>query len=130
MIDIESVVFAKVSTELRAKFPNIFVTGEYVAAPAKFPAVSLIQMDNPIHEPSKTLSSIENAVYPMFTASIYSNLQTGKKSQAKAIAAAVADVMSSLGFTRTYNAPVTNADPGIYRVEQRYRKIAEKGQIR
>lgn len=128
MIDIESVVFAKVSAELRAKFSNIFVTGEYVKAPTKFPCVMLIQNDNPIYEPSRDLLNAENAVVPIITASIFSNKQTGKKTQAKVIAAVIADTMNGLGFTRTFDQPIPNADDAtIYRIEQRYRRIVGGG---
>lgn len=130
MIDIESVVFAKVSIELRKKFPNIFVTGEYVKAPTKFPCAMLTQYDNPVYEPSRDLSNAENAVYPMFTASVFSNKQTGKKTQAKAIAAVIADTMNSLGFTRTFDQPIPNADDAtIYRIEQRYRRVVGRSGI-
>lgn len=124
MIDVEQSVYTKVSAELRLKFKGIFVTGEYVKTQSKFPAVMLIQFDNPVYEPAITLSSVENAVFPIITASIFTNLQTGKKTQAKAIATVIANVMNSLGFTRTFDQPIANADDAtIYRIEQRYRKI-------
>ena len=48
MIDHENQVFTAVATALRNEYGtgNIFVTGEYVAQPPKFPAVMIVQMDN------------------------------------------------------------------------------------
>ena len=41
MIDIENRVFNTVATALRAEYPGIFVSGDAVAAPKTFPAVTL-----------------------------------------------------------------------------------------
>ena len=46
MINIESEVFNTVATALRSEFTGIFVSGESVAAPSSFPAVTLVEDDN------------------------------------------------------------------------------------
>mgnify|MGYP001192941776 CR=1 FL=1 len=46
MIDVESLIFSQVAEALRVAFPGIFVSGEYVDTPAKFPAVTIVESDN------------------------------------------------------------------------------------
>lgn len=46
MIDMENEIFNEVSERVRAKYPNIFMTGEYVKSPSSFPCVSLVEADN------------------------------------------------------------------------------------
>ena len=46
MIDVESLIFSQVAEALRVAFPRIFVSGEYVDTPAKFPAVTIVESDN------------------------------------------------------------------------------------
>ena len=46
MIDIENEVFTRAATPVWEKYPNAFVSGEYVKTPPSFPAVSIVEMDN------------------------------------------------------------------------------------
>ena len=45
MIDIESEVFSTVAMVVRTAYPDIYMVGEYVKIPPKFPCVSLVEMD-------------------------------------------------------------------------------------
>ena len=60
MIDVESLIFSQVAEALRVAFPGIFVSGEYVDTPAKFPAVTIVESDNTIVQRMRT-ANIENA---------------------------------------------------------------------
>ena len=68
MIDHEDQVFTIIATALRNEYgaDNIFVTGEYVAQPPKFPAVMIVQMDNSIHQRAMDTASVEHAVDVMY----------------------------------------------------------------
>ena len=126
MIDIESDVFDTVSKALRTAYTGIFVTGEYVPTPPKFPAVSIVEADNRIVERMRTLN-IENAATVMYEVNIYSNKTAGKKSEAKAIAATLDAEFSKIGFTRTMKNQVPNLnDATIYRIVCRYEAIVDK----
>lgn len=123
MIDIENDVFDTVAAELRSKHAGIFVAGEFVDSPAKFPAVTIVEADNRIFERMRT-RKIENAVRVMYEVQIFSNKASGKKAEAKAIANTADGVFASLGFTRTMRSQVANLkDATIYRIVCRYEAV-------
>ncbi|MBQ3989518.1 MAG: hypothetical protein II630_01640 [Bacteroidales bacterium] len=123
MIDIENDVFDTVATALRSAHAGIWVAGEFVDSPAKFPAVTIVESDNRIFERMRT-RRIENAVRVMYEVQIYSNKASGKKAEAKAIADTADGVFARLGFTRTMRSQVANLkDATIYRIVCRYEAI-------
>ena len=116
MIDIESQVFTRVSRAVREKYPNSFVTGEYVKSPSEFPAVSLVEMNNLPYEKTMTVNP-ENHVTVTYEVNVYSNLVRGKKSECKSICAIIDNEMAAMGFIRTSLSPVPNMDDAtIYRM--------------
>lgn len=129
MIDIESEVFDTVALALRSEYRGIFVTGEPVDVPARFPAVTIIESGNSVITRRSTLR-IENAAKLMYEVNIYTNTVGYKKQDAKEILSTVDKVMSGdpdvdfdrgLGFTRTMCYPVQNIeDATIYRIFARY----------
>ena len=123
MINIESEVFNTVATALRSEFTGIFVSGESVAAPSSFPAVTLVEQDNSTYQRSLDSSGSEKHAVVMYEANAYSNLGSGKKKQTRAIMAIIDDEMQGMGFVRTGSSPaeVPNADKTIYRMVARYR---------
>ena len=123
MIDLESDVFDYLAKILRAKYSKIFVTGEYVEAPASFPAVTIVEADNRIVDRMRTLH-IENAVSVMYEINIYSNKSSGKKAEAKAIANTLDEAMAEKGFTRSFREQIPNLkDATIYRIVIRYQGV-------
>lgn len=63
----------------------------------------------------------------MYEADIYSNLASGKKQQAKEIAAKIDTVMHKLGFIRTFGQPIDNfADTSVYRYKLRYKGVVDR----
>lgn len=124
MIDVESQIFQKCAEAFRAAYPNGYIAGEYVPQPPKFPAVSIVEMDNTVYQRGIDSGAIENYANVMYQVDVYTNLNTGKKVQAKAIIALLDEVLSSLGFTRTFLNPVQNMnDATIYRMTGRYRAV-------
>ena len=123
MIDVESRVFQQCADAFRAEYPNGYIAGEYVRQPPKFPAVALIEMDNSVDERAMDNGRIENAVNVMYQVDVYSNRNTGRKAQTKAIIALIDGVMADHRFIRTFCNPVQNFDDAtIYRMTARYRR--------
>lgn len=126
MIDLESDIFSYVANALREEFPGVFVSGEYVETPARFPAVTIVEADNRVLTRMRT-ENIENAVSSLFEVNIYSNRASGKKSEAKSIANAVDEKMASIGYTRTFREQIPNLkDATIYRIVCRYEAVIDR----
>ena len=127
MIDIENEVFNDVATDVRAKYPDIYMVGEYVKTPPKFPCLSLVEMDNQNYQRTEDSGSSENHVSVMYEVNIYSNKTIGKKAECKAIATLVDEQMLALGFARTMLQPIPNLDDAtIYRMVGRYSAVISK----
>lgn len=127
MIDIENDVFTAVASALRQAFAGITVIGEYIDTPASFPAVTIVEADNRILTYMRT-TNIENGVSVMYEMNVYSNKDSGKKAEAKAITNAADDVFASLGFTRTFREQIPNLnDARIYRIVCRYEAVVAPG---
>mgnify|MGYP004604499913 FL=1 len=121
MIDIENEVFTRLAKPLRGRYPGIFVSGEYVRAPAAFPHVSIVQSDSyaPVERGDTGITEKYSAV--TFDVDVYSNLQTGKKSQCKAIMITIDALLYAMNFRRLVLTPVPNLeDATIYRLTAQY----------
>ena len=130
MIDIESRVFNDVLAKLKLKYPDLYMVGEYVKTPSRFPCVSLMEMDNQTYQRTEDSGSSENHVSVMYEVNIYSNKTVGKKSECKAIAALVDEQMLALGFARTMLQPIPNFDDAtIYRMVGRYSAVISKDKV-
>lgn len=130
MIDVENEVFNSVATDVRAKYPDIYMVGEYVKTPPKFPCVSLVEMDNQSYQQTEDSGSVENHASLMYEVNIYSNKTVGKKSECKAIAALIDERMLALGFARTMLQPIPNLDDAtIYRMVGRYSAVISKNKV-
>ena len=127
MIDIASAVFDRVASALREHYDGIFVVSVPSDTPSKFPAVCLWEQSNSAYEKSQTAECRENHAKLMYQCEVYSNLKSGKKQQAREIAALVDEKMQEMGFIRTFGQPVPNvADMTIYRYTLRFSGIVSK----
>lgn len=125
MIDCEFELFTEVATVLRNTFPGIYVTGTYERTPPRFPCVSIEERDNVVWRNSRTNENYENHAAVMYEINVYSNKQTGKKAESKAIIDVADEAMKHFGFSRTMLSPTQNlADATIYRITARYSGIA------
>lgn len=124
MIDCETKVFDTVSKAIRtAHGDTLYVTGEYVPSPPKFPAVSIVEADNYVTQRYSTLKK-ENAANVMYEINVYSNKTAGKKAEAKSIANTADEAMEALGFVRTMRNQIPNLnDASIYRIVCRYQAV-------
>ncbi len=127
MIDCEREVFDAVAKAVRNAFPSAFVSGEYIRTPPKFPFVSIIEMSNIAYDRTQTSGNLENHASVMYEVNVYSNKQSGKKSECKAIAALIDNELATLGFSRGMLQPIPNMDDAtIYRMTGRYMAVISK----
>lgn len=127
MIDCENEIFSKVAESVRKAYPSVFISGEYVRTPSKFPFVSLIEMSNTAYDRTQTSGSLENHASLMYEVNVYSNKTSGKKSECKAIASLIDNELATLGFSRTMLQHIPNIDDAtIYRMTGRYTAVISK----
>lgn len=124
MIDCENEVYTRIARVLREKFSGINIAGEYVNAPSSFPHVSITQSDNSVV--SEQMTGSAEMAQVMFEINIYSNKADGRKTECKAIAKVIDDVMFRMNFKRMALTPVPNMeDATIYRIVARYRAMTD-----
>ena len=126
MIDVENSVFTAVKAALTKQFPNITVESVTTYSPSKFPFVCIEEADNYSYLPTRDTSSNENHATVVFEVNAYSNKATKKKSECKAIAVAVDEVMIGLGFTRNTKTPINLDEATKYRIFARYTAVVSK----
>lgn len=130
MIDAENMIYSEIAATVAAKYPKVFITGEYVKAPSSFPCVSFIEVDNVPYRNSRTTDSGENHVAVSYELNVYSNKKTGKKAECKAITALIDNALMGLNFTRIMLEPIPNQDDAIiYRILGRYRAVISKDKV-
>ena len=123
MIDKEKEIFEAVATALRKYNKSIYVIGaEMSLTPPKFPAVSFLQTNSAAKAEHSTFDSLENVATEDYKAEVYSNKEKGKEAETKEITSIISDVLSSLGYIRTFCEIVPNNDATINRRMSRYRK--------
>ena len=127
MIDVENEIFNIIASEIKKEYTEAFVISEYVKTPPKFPCVSLIEMDNYSYQKTEDSGSNENHISVMYELNIYSNKQSGKKSECKKLASLIDGQMLALGFARIMLQPIPNInDATIYRMVGRYSAVISK----
>ena len=127
MVNVENEIFDIVAKAVRAVYPDIYISGEYVKSPPKFPAVSIIEMDNSAYTKTQTNDNVENHAVLMYEVNVYSNKQSGKKSECKSISALIDNEFAALGFSRSMLQPIPNMnDATIYRMTGRFEAVASK----
>ncbi len=130
MIDIENEVFNRIATRLREEFNPISVYGEYIKSPAVFPAVIIEERGNNAHERTQDSGSVENHARLMYEVNVYSNKQSGKKSECKSIFKMIDEEFASMGFTRILKEPIPNIeDATIYRMVGRYTAVVSTDKV-
>ena len=124
MIDCENEVYTRIARVLRDKFSGINIAGEYVNAPSSFPHVSITQSDNSVV--SEQMTGSAEMAQVMFEINICSNKADGRKTECKAIAKVIDDVMFRMNFKRMALTPIPNIeDATIYRIVARYRAMTD-----
>jgi hypothetical protein len=123
MIDVESQVYTKVATALRAVYADILVMSRTIFEPAEYPCVCIEQTDSFAVLQTRDSASNENHMEIAYTVNVYSMKENTAKSEAKAIMAIVDDTMTAMGFTLAGCVPVSMGEAQKYRLTARYRAI-------
>ena len=121
MNDVENELFTVVATALRSSFSGIYVTGEAVDAPSKFPCVVFYEDDNYISQVDMDSSWDEKFAVLRYRVDIYSNKASGRKSEAKAIRAVIEPLLYRRNFTRFSSTPINDMGDNIFHVVTTYR---------
>lgn len=111
MIDYSNEIFNEVATDLRSAYTGIKVVGEYVHSPTTFPTVTIDETQNwPVHLDSAVQNKYAQVQYRV---QVFSNLKSGKRSQARKIYAHVDEKLQSMGlYAVSYS-----TTPAIYNSE-------------
>ena len=123
-IDIYNIVRRAVEDEMGKGMAE--VSTEYTKQPAKFPFVSVIEVDNASSDWTRTSDNVENHATVTYDINIYSNRVGTRKSECKRIANAVDTAMLRLGFSRMSMGQNPNLmDTTVYRITGRYRAMVD-----
>lgn len=127
MIDIQSELFTKIATAVRAQFSNAFVTPEYVSRPPKFPTVFIQEVENTVDRAYMDSGAVENCADLVYQVDVYSDRGKGKMDECRTIAAYVDAQFAHYGFVRSFVNQVPNLnDATVYRITARYRAVVDK----
>lgn len=128
MIDPENEVYTILAQALREEFPGISISDDPMSIPASFPHVS-IEMSNNTTLFKVTDSGNYEVAICIFEINVYSNKQTGRKTECRKIANFIDTILVRKNFRRQAMTPITNRDnPAVYRIAARYR-VATDGKF-
>ena len=126
MNDFLNEIFTLVATKLREEHPGITVTGEYTRQPSKFPTATLDEIENVTVDRLEDSSAAERFSGLTYRLQVFSNKQSGKKAEARAIFATANGVLRGLGFRRiTYSTTPEIYESTIYSITATYEAIAD-----
>ena len=123
MIEIENKVLDTVFKAVQTEYSDCACYGEYVEESASFPCVTLYESDSQTYTKSSDENLKEHHAIVTYECNVYSDLQYGKKEQAKKIADIVDTAMQGMKFVRVMRSQIPNQDRTIYRVTLRYEAI-------
>ena len=124
MIDFLNEIFTNVATSVRTAHPGATITGEYTRQPSKFPTVTLDETENLTAAELVDSSDEEKFSALTYRLQVFSNKQSGKKAEARAIFTTADKVMLDLGFRRiTYTTTPEIYESTIYSITATYEAI-------
>jgi hypothetical protein len=117
-------VFTAVAKTVRDAHSGTTVIGEYVRTPSKFPAVTLDETQNVVIDRLEDSSHEERYSGVTYRLQVFSNKQSGKKAEARAIFATADAEMRRMGFRRvTYTTTPEIYNSTIYSITATYEGI-------
>ena len=126
MIDVENHVFDYVYASVSTVVPEGNFVSNYVPAPASFPFVTLMEMDNATD--TRHLTSADDEEYAVVT--YEANVYAMDKQDCRQIADVLDRAMYRLNFVRLSTGFIPNlADRTIYRMTARYQAVADTNNI-
>jgi hypothetical protein len=124
MIDVNNEVFQAVATAARNNHTSVTVTGEYTRQPSKFPMVTLDETQNVMVDSLEDSSNEEKFVGVTYRLQVFSNKQSGKRAEARAIFATADTEMRKMGFRRVaYTTTPEIYESTIYSITATYEAV-------
>ncbi len=125
MIDCSNEIFDAVAKDLRSAYTGIKVVGEYVTAPTSFPTVTIDEIGNvPVHLDSGLNNKYARVTYRV---QVFSNLKSGKRSQARGVYARVDDVLQAAGlFAVSYTTTPAIYNSEVYCITATYEGVVDR----
>lgn len=121
MIDIEADIYDRCARAVLAEYPDCLTSAVNVAAPASFPAASIVEADCSVDSSRSDSGGIENAALVAYDVKVFSNLRRNARGQTKKILAVIDGELASLNFRRTYRYQgAMGTDPSVYQITARY----------
>ena len=126
MIDYLNEIFTTVAERVREAHAGAVVTGEYTRQPSTVPTVTLDETQNVTFGATVDSSDEEKYSGLTYRLQVFSNKQTGKKAEARAIFATADQVMLGMGFRRiTYTTTPEIYDSTIYSITATYEAVVD-----
>ena len=126
MIDFENEIFTAVATAVRTAHTGTTIKSEYVRSPASFPTVALSEIDNVNIDALIDSSGAEKYAGLGYRLQVFSNKESGKKSEAKAIFKTADEIMCGMGFRRrSYSTTPEIYNSTIFSITATYEAIAD-----
>lgn len=126
MIDYMNEIFTPVANSVRNDYPKATIIGEYTRTPSKFPCVTLDETANVTVDSLVDSSDQENFARLSYRMQVFSNKQSGKKAEARAIFALADKVMLGMGFRRkTYTSTPEIYESTIYSITATYEAVVD-----
>ena len=126
MNDFLNEIFTTVATSLREEHQGVTVTGEYTRNPSKFPTVTLDEIENVMVDTLIDSSDEETYSGLTYRLQVFSNKQSGKKAEARALFATADKKIRSLGFRRvTYTTTPEIYESTIYSITATYEAVVD-----
>lgn len=126
MIDYMNEIFTPVAQSVRKDYSKATIIGEYTRTPAKFPCVTLDEIANVTVDYLVDSSDEEKFARLTYRMQVFSNKQSGKKAEARAIFAIADAVMLGLGFRRkTYTSTPEIYESTVYSIQATYEAVID-----
>ena len=131
MIDYSNQIFTTVANAVRNNHPETKVTGEYVRRPSVFPTVTLDETSNTVVDKLEDSSHTESFAGVTYRLQVFSNKQSGKRTEARTIFATADASLRQMGFRRvTYTTTPEIYDSTIYSITATYEGVVStKGYV-
>ena len=100
MMNVFPKVFTDIATPLRTTYSDIYITGERINQPPKFPCVMVVEADNYEDARFSDNSLTEKVAALLYEITVFSNKAQGKRSQCVEILSDIDDIMKRKNATR------------------------------
>lgn len=124
MIDVNNEVFTTVAKAVRNSHAGVTVIGESTRKPSRFPTVTLDETENVMVTNLEDSSKEEKFVGVTYRLQVFSNKQSGKKTEARDIFATADAEMRRMGFQRvTFTVTPEIYESTIYQINATYEAV-------